>query len=260
MLTNARQKLIEKIALRDGEVIISRVAKELDVSIETIRRDINSMCEQNILEKVHGGAIPVKATLSEASYSQRKSSNSAIKNKIGKAAAKLIKSGQVVAFSTGSTVEAVAANITGVHNLTALTNSLPVGNILSDLKESDSFDGKTVLFGGDLHPTEHLTFGADTCRQVRNYFADISFVGVAALSPDGLMSTGTDEGCVSAEMVKCSNHVVVVAESRKLGKRSIFRFAKLEEIHTLVTDSKFPLSDEMKFALSENNIEIIVVE
>ena len=59
MLTNARQKIIESIALRDGEVIISKVAKELDVSIETVRRDINAMCKKNLLTKVHGGAIPV---------------------------------------------------------------------------------------------------------------------------------------------------------------------------------------------------------
>ena len=258
MLTNARQNLIEQIALRDGEVIISRVAKELNVSIETIRRDINVMCEQNILEKVHGGAIPVKASLSEASYSQRKSSNNAIKTKIGKAAARLIKPGQVVAFSTGSTVEAVAAQVS--QKITALTNSLPVGNILSEMKDRGTFSGQTVLFGGDLHPTEHLTFGSSTCRQVRDYFADVAFVGVAALSRSGLMSTDKDEGMVSAEMVKCANRVVVVAESQKLGKRSIFRFAKLDEIHTIVTDGKFPIGVELKSALAESNIEIIIAE
>lgn len=260
MLTNARQKLIEQIANRDGEVIISRVAKELDVSIETIRRDINVMCEQNILVKVHGGAIPAKSSLSEASYSQRKSSNSAVKNRIGKAAAKLIKSGQVVAFSTGSTVEAVASHMSGTHGVTALTNSLPIGNILSDMKERGSFDGKTVLFGGELHHTEHLTFGPSTCNQVRSYFADIAFVGVVALSAHGLMSTGTEEGSIAAEMIKCASHVVLVAESQKLDKRSVFRFANLEDIHTLVTDNKTPISDEMQCLLKENNVEVIVVE
>ncbi|MBQ6947693.1 MAG: DeoR/GlpR transcriptional regulator [Clostridia bacterium] len=259
MLTNARQKMIESIALRDGEVIISKVAKELGVSIETIRRDINVMCEQNLLVKVHGGAVPAQIPISEASYRQRKKSNSAVKSRIGKAAATLIKSNAVVAISTGSTMEAVAAQIKGVHNVCALTNSLPVGQILTDLQERGDFDGKTILFGGELHPTEHLTFGSAVCDQIQKYYADIAFIGAAAVCEQGLMSTGTEEGNVAAELIGCAAKVVLVIESKKLGKRSVYRFASPEQIHAIITDDETPISEEMMHCFEEHNIDVTVI-
>ncbi len=111
MLTNARQKAIEHMAIKEGEITISKAAKELGVSIETIRRDINVLCKENILTKVHGGAIPTVSVLAEANYRQRKDSNSKVKHLIGRTAQKFISSNQVVSFSTGSTVEAVASNV-----------------------------------------------------------------------------------------------------------------------------------------------------
>lgn len=259
MLTNARQKMIESIALRDGEVIISKVAKELGVSIETIRRDINVMCEQNLLIKVHGGAVPAQIPISEASYRQRKKSNSAVKSRIGKAAASLITSNAVVAISTGSTMEAVATQIKNVHNVSVLTNSLPIGQILSELSERGDFDGKTVLFGGELHPTEHLTFGTAVTEQIHKYYADLAFVGAAAVCEQGLMSTGTEEGNVTAELMKCAARVVLVIESKKLDKRSVYRFASLEQVHAVITDDETPISKEIKARLDELNVELIVV-
>ena len=259
MLTNARQKMIESIALRDGEVIISRVAKELGVSIETIRRDINVMCEQNLLVKVHGGAVPAQVPISEASYQQRKKSNSAIKNRLGKAAASSIQSNTVVALSTGSTMEAVAAHIQGAHNVRVLTNSLPIGQILSELQERGDYDGKTILFGGQLHPTEHLTFGTTVIEQIHKYYADIAFISAAALCEQGLMTTGTEEGNITGELMGCAAKVVLVIESKKIGKRSVYRFADLDPVNVLITDDEHPISKELLELFKEKNIELRII-
>lgn len=259
MLTNARQKMIETIALRDGEVIISKVAKELGVSIETIRRDINTMCKQELLIKVHGGAVPAQLPISEASYRQRKKSNSAVKNRIGKAAASLIKSNNVVALSTGSTMEAVAAQISNVHNVCTLTNSLPIGQILTELTEQDSFNGRVILFGGELHPTEHLTYGTAVLEQIKRYYADIAFISAAAVSEHGLMTTGTDEGNITSALMNTAATVVLVIESKKLGKRSVYRYAGLEQIDVIVTDDENPISDALMRCFEENNIDLHVI-
>ncbi|MBR5783325.1 MAG: DeoR/GlpR transcriptional regulator [Clostridia bacterium] len=250
--------MIESIALRDGEVIISRVARELGVSIETIRRDINAMCAQNLLIKVHGGAVPAQAPISEAAYSQRKKTNNAVKGRIGKKAASLIKSNQVVAISTGSTLEAVASHIKGVHNLTVLTNSLPIGEALSEMYERGEFDGKVVLFGGQLHPTERLTFGAAVAEQIQNYFADIVFISAAAVSENGLMSTNTEEGNIITQLMSSGSRIVLVIESKKLGKRSVYRYGVLESIHAIVTDDEQEISEDMLALFKENNIELII--
>lgn len=260
MLTNARQKMIENIAMRDGEVVISRVAKELGVSIETVRRDINVMCAHNILTKVHGGAVPAQAALREAEYSQRKKSNHVVKAKLGEKAAELIKDHQVVAISTGSTLEAVAAGIKGVRDISVLTNSLPIGETLSSRFERGEFDGKVVLFGGQLHMSERLTYGAEVLEQVRNYFTDIVFISAAAVYESSLMSTNTEEGNIMTEMMKYSSRIVLVIESKKLGKHSVYRYGDLSKVDTIVTDTKYPVSREIQAIIKEHEIELITVE
>lgn len=260
MLTNARQKMIENIAVRDGEVIISKVARELGVSIETIRRDINALCTRNLLIKVHGGAVPAQAPISEAAYSQRKKTGNAVKNRIGAAAAELIKSNQVVAFSTGSTMEAVASHIKNVRNLTVLTNSLPIGQTLVDMGERGDFDGKVILFGGQLHPTERLTFGTAVTEQISKYFADIVFVSAAAICENGLMTTGTDEGNIARRLIECGSKVVLVIESKKIGKRSVYRYGDLENVHTIITDDEQEISKEMLEIFKAQNIDLQIIE
>lgn len=259
MLTNARQKMIESIALRDGEVIISHVAKELGVSIETIRRDINSMCAQNLLTKVHGGAVPTQIPISEASYRQRKNSSSAVKNRLGQAAASFVKNHQVIAFSTGTTMEAIASHISGVHDITALTNSLPIADIFTEMYDRNEYDGKVILFGGKLHPTEHLTYGNAVIEQISRYYADILFVGAAALCEDGLTITAAEEGSIASALLQSASKVILVIESRKMDKRSVYRFASLDEVDILITDDEHEISPELKELFDDKHIELHVI-
>ena len=83
MLSDAKQKFIKEKAFTDGEIIISDVASELDVSTETIRRDINVLAGMGVLEKVHGGAVPVRVNSHENKYIERKATNEPIKRKLG---------------------------------------------------------------------------------------------------------------------------------------------------------------------------------
>lgn len=260
MLTDARQKMIETIALRDGEVIISHVAKELGVSIETIRRDINALCEKKLLTKVHGGAVPLNPPVSEASYNQRKNTNSILKNKLGLYAAKMVKNNQVVALSTGSTMEAVAAHICNVKDITVLTNSIPISDITSDLLARSIFEGKTLLLGGNVNPIEHLTFGTMVDEQIDRFYADVAFVSAGAISTDGAMNTGQDEGAVCAKLISRASKTILVAESKKLNKRSTYRYAKLSDIDVLITDDEFAIGRELTTALQENHVEVHIVK
>lgn len=260
MLTDARQKMIEAIAMRDGEVIISRIAKELNVSIETIRRDINVLCARNILTKVHGGAVPVNLPIAEASYNQRKNTNSKLKNKLGQYAADMIQNNQVVALSTGSTIEAVAMHINGVQHITAITNSIPISEILCESNGRNGFNGKVILLGGRVNLTEHLTYGPAVNEQADRYYADILFVSAGAVNETGLMSTGPDEGAVSTKMIACAGKKVLIIESKKLSKRSVYRFAKLEDIDMVITDDTHEINAELYKAFTTAGIEVHIVK
>ncbi len=260
MLTNARQKMIETIALRDGEVIISKVAKELDVSIETVRRDINALCEKNVLTKVHGGAVPVNPQVVEAAYTQRKITNSVVKNKLGAYAAGMLKNNAVVVIAAGSTMEAVAASITGVHNLTVLTNSLPVVGILSDRNAVGLYDGKAILLGGQVHLTEHFTYGPVFEKQLEHYTADIVFVSASAVSGPALMTSSIDEGNVLGRMLEHAARRVLIIESKKIDRRSIYRFAELDGIDEIITDDAYPLPAALMKLIKTHKIELHIVK
>ncbi|MBR2452575.1 MAG: DeoR/GlpR transcriptional regulator [Clostridia bacterium] len=259
MLTDARRKAIEHIAAKDGEVIISKVAKELGVSIETIRRDISQLCKENILTKVHGGAVPVVSVLSEATYRHRKEANFKTKQIIGRTAEKLISSNQVIAFSTGSTIEAIVSNI-HKKSIKVLTNSLPICDILSKLAESGEFDGDITLFGGLLNPKEHFTLGTSVTDKISSYHFDTAFIGAVGVCSQGLMCTTSEEGDIAAKLALSSSQVILVVESRKIGKPSVYRFADIGIVNKIVTDNENKISDEMLELFKKNNIEIIIAE
>lgn len=133
MRAEDRLEFILRTAVRDNFVSISETAAHLDVSIETIRRDINRLCRENRLKKVRSGACPVKPSIRrDADYMLRKSQNQQVKLAIGREAARMITDGKVVIFDCGVSIQQIAASVTGVQDVTFITNSVPTMSILLD--------------------------------------------------------------------------------------------------------------------------------
>lgn len=255
MLTDARQNMIKKIAERDGEVIISRVAQELNVSIETVRRDINALCKKNVLQKVHGGAVPASLVVLEDAYTLRKEKNSEIKRKISVCAAELVKDNTVVALSSGTTAEAVAEALKGKKGITVITNSLSVAAVFS---ASDEIN--VILTGGNTDLAEHLTFGTVAKEQLKKYSADTVFIGCAAIDEKGFMCSSLSEGEMISALLKIGQKKVLVADSSKLNKTSVYRFALQDEIDVLVTDRTDIMKESLKDTFKKNGIKIITAK
>lgn len=255
MLSDARQDLIKKIAFRDGEVIISKVAAELGVSLETVRRDINTLCARNVLSKVHGGAVPIKIADYEGHYQKRRNTNMTIKKALGSYAAKMIRNGEVVMFPAGTTVEAVAASCSLNKKLHIITNSISVSEIFGNDKNN-----RITLSGGHLNAEERFTYGSETQKQLARYRADEAIVSAVGIDENGVMCSSDEEGEIIAQMIKSAERVILVAESNKLSQKSVYRFAQLSDIDEIVTDSIHRIPETLIIALKENNIKLHIVE
>ncbi len=251
MLTGARQKLIEDLAARNGEVVVSALAKQLGVSVETIRRDITSLCEAGKLIKVHGGAVSATRPVAESDYQKRRSEGSRVKQQLGVYAAGLVEPNDVIAISTGSTMEAVAANLDNA-SATVITNSTAVASVVQQRC-------RCVLLGGQLHPDEGYTFGPVTTAQLRGFHTDKAFITASAVGVDGLMTTGIEEGDLARQMLETAAQVILVVQSTKIGARSVYRYAGLEAIDVIVTDDQRPLDPQFEKTVRDLGIKLHIV-
>ncbi len=260
MLTNVRQELIKKIALRDGEVIISRVATELGVSFETVRRDINALCKQNVLCKVHGGAVPIKITEYEGKYLKRKSTNMPVKKALGAYTVNLIRNSGVAFFSVGTTLEAVAAESAVLNTVNIITNSIPVSELFGNGLNAAGYPFKVIFAGGHLNTEEHFTFGTETKNQISRYRADVAVISAVGIDENGVMCASDDEGEIIAAMMKSADRVILVAESNKFSQKSVYRYASLNDIDEIVTDNLYPVPDGIMKVIKNNKITLHKVE
>lgn len=252
MLTSARQKHIEELIRKNGEVVISVLAKELGVSVETVRRDINALSDAGRLVKVHGGAVSANRPIAESQYEKRRLEGSQVKERLGAAAAQRIGDSDVIALSTGSTMEGIARHIMNKPDVTVVTNSTAVA---TEVKA----DCHCVLLGGQLHAEEGYTFGPVTVDQLAHFHTDTAFVSASAVTSDGLMTTRIEEGDLQRKMMENSSHVVLVVQSTKLGARSVYRFAELEAVDEIITDDENPIDPEFEKLLTTLGIRLRIV-
>ncbi len=254
MLSDARRNLIKEMALRDGEVIISSVARELDVSLETIRRDINGLCRENVLEKVHGGAVPVKGNVYEDEYVKRKTANQGIKKELGRFVAETIKNSKTVFLSAGTTAEAIAGFANKLTAVSIITNSVPVAEALQKNGKSD-----IILLGGRINPEEHFTYGAQVISSIENYRVDVAVISAVGIDESGAMCASAEEGAIMAAMIKSASKSILVADSSKFGKKSVYRHCNPSQINQLVSDSSTAISESILKHYKRNMVKIDII-
>lgn len=260
MRTEERQKYILTTAKADGFVSISRAAKYLSVSVETIRRDINKLCEENQLKKAHGGAVPVKVPMrKDADYLMRLQSNQQEKTAIGAEAALLIRDESVIALDCGVSIQAMLKHISGVQNVTFVTNAIPNATILLDKIESGEITGSVILIGGELDPNNRFTMGADVNEMLKRFHFDIAFISCTALSSDGASLYTLSECTYSAQMMTQATTSILLAESIKLGKNSVCTFARLTDFDRIITDSKNKIPPDIEKAIENSNTKLVII-
>jgi DeoR/GlpR family transcriptional regulator of sugar metabolism len=235
VLAQERRDAILRALLPSGAATVADLADGLGVSEMTIRRDLGVLAAQQLVEKVHGGAVLAKRGAAEPHFAAKRHVNAAAKAAIAEAAAAMVDDGMTVALSAGTTTWQVARRLRGgaVRDLTFVTNSLNVAGAL----EANGWHS-IVVSGGSFRTPSDALVGPFANQVLRQLNADLLLLGVHSVDPRvGLTTPNIAEAETNRVMVAGARRVVVVADSSKLGQVSLATFAACDEVDELVTDT-----------------------
>ncbi len=248
-----RQKILELVESRQS-VTVTELCQTLDVSEVTIRRDLRHLSAQQLVRRVHGGAVSSRGRNYEPPIIIRATTNQKQKEAIARAAAELVDEGDSIALDIGTTTLALAHALVGISNLTIITASLPIANVLADAPSS-----RLILTGGILRRQEHSMVGHVAIRTYRDFNLDKAFIGVGGVDlRAGLTEYNLEDTVVKQAMIDRARQIVVLADSSKIGRTCFASVALLEFVDTLVTDSGTP--KEFADELRARGIEVISAE
>jgi len=246
-----RQRQLLKWLEREQRLTVAQICEAFAVSEATARRDLETLAGQGLLQRVHGGAIPIRQAEPEQPILQRSQEQAAEKARIGRAAAALIHDGETVFLGSGTTVLEVARALRTHRALTVITNSLPVVNVLAELPEIT-----VVALGGILRRSELSFIGHLTEQALAEVRADRVIMGIRALSLEhGLTNDYLPETLTDRAILRSGREVIIVADHSKCGCVSTAFVAPVTAIHTLVTDDQ--TDPDFLAALSAQGVQVI---
>jgi DeoR family transcriptional regulator, aga operon transcriptional repressor len=256
MLKETRWKKIQEIVDTTGTVKVEELAATLGVSSMTIRRDLQAMFEQNMLERTHGGAMIARERnlLMQPPILMRLKEQSAEKKSIAQAVAQMIKHGETIYLAAGTTTYYVAMAIANRSGLSVVTNSLPVANLLVASQGIE-----VLVVGGFLRRSEYSLVGHFAESNLRDLHMDKVITGIGGLHPEyGLTNEYPQEMQMDRAYMRISDNVIVVADHTKIGRIATSRTADLAAIRTLVTDQL--ASPEILQKIRQLGVEVITVQ
>ncbi|KQV68421.1 DeoR/GlpR family DNA-binding transcription regulator [Rhizobium sp. Root1220] len=214
MLTTQRKSLILDILRRDGQVIAKRVAEDLSLSEDTIRRDLREMAADGLLKRVHGGATPLVPELPD--FTARKTVSSEAKLRLGAKARSLVQPGQLIFLDGGTTTAEVARQLPREFAFTVATHS---PTIAAELEHHPT--AAVILVGGTLYKHSMVATGAVAMGMISQLRPDIFFLGVTAAHPVHGLSTGDfEEAAIKRHVANCSAETYVLLTEEKLDRVS----------------------------------------
>ncbi|CAL9346349.1 Glucitol operon repressor [Streptomyces sp. enrichment culture] len=261
LLAEQRRALILDEVRRRGGVRVNELTRRLNVSDMTVRRDLDVLARQGVVEKVHGGAVPVaEARTHEPGFEAKSALEPGAKEDIARVAAAMVAPGAAIALSGGTTTYAVARRLLDVPDLTVVTNSVRVADVFHSASPRGAGPGggagpgpgpaTVVLTGGVRTPSDSLV-GPVADQAIGSLHFDVLFLGVHGVSVEaGLSTPNLAEAETNRRLVRSARRVVVVADHTKWGKVALSSFARLEDVDTLVTDAG--VSDEVRAAMAEH--------
>lgn len=230
MLTDERRDLILERLRADGKLVAAELSASLDVSPDTVRRDLRELAEAGLLRRVHGGALP--ATVGARPYAARREQAPAAKAAIAEATIRLFRDDQVILLDAGTTTLEVARHLPPELTATVVTNSPAVAVALADHPNVD-----VSVLGGLLDKHAQALVGAATIEALRFIRADVLVLGVCSLHPDvGITVLELEESYVKRAMIANAAEVVAVSAADKLGSAAPYVVGPLDELTYLVTE------------------------
>ena len=238
MLQEERLLRIRSLLVTFSRVSVDRIVQDLEVSRETVRRDLLELEGSGELRRVHGGAI-ASGPEPEPPLSVRLVARQREKRAIAKATVSLLKPGQTLFLDAGSTTAILAEEIATLSGMTVLTNSLNIALKLAGADEGRDSRNAVHLLGGQIDVKTQATHGDGTLEGIRRFCADVALLSPVGLHPKhGAMSFEHHEAAVARAMAAQAQQVVILADHSKIGQASRVAYRRSTEIDIVVTDAK----------------------
>lgn len=237
-----------------GSASVAELAESLHVSVQTVRRDLDSLHEEGLVERVHGGAVVVDdgaasiehATLERASEYQRE------KRRIGRAAGRLVEPGSTIYLSGGTTTEHVVPHLESDVRITVVTNAINIAQALSSRSDIEA-----IVLGGSLRHSELTLLGPMAEQAIHEFRIDHALYGCFGIDPEeGLSGASVIETAIDRTVLALVERVTVLADHSKFAKRGPVRLADVSRISALVTDRAAPEGDVRR--LREQGVEVVL--
>lgn len=252
MLAVQRREVILDLVRRNGGARVSELTKSLGVSDMTVRRDLDVLAAQGMLEKVHGGAMLASSTY-EPGFEAKSLREKPEKLAIAALARSLVEPGSAIGLSAGTTTWTLAHELRQVPGLTVVTNSMEV----ADVVQSGPLEDQTVVLTGGVRTRSGALVGPVAVQSLRGLNLDMVFMGVHGMDAEvGFTTPNLMEADTNRALVTASRRLVVVADHTKWGVIGVSTFAQLEEAVVLVSDDGLP--QEARSTLLEHVGELLV--
>ena len=246
-----RQNSILALAGKQGRVDVEELSLSFQVSPQTIRKDLNNLCNRQLLQRVHGGAI-VGSGIVNVSYEARRLLAPLAKKAIGQKAAALIPDNSSLLINIGTTTEQVAHALQNHRGLLVITNNINAVDIMKD------FPGiKMIIAGGLVRRSDGGIVGVAAVDFINQFKVDYAVIGVSAIDEDGsLLDFDFREVRVAQAIIANARHVILVADTAKLERTAPIRISHISQISTIVTNTALP--EKLGKICSNNDVRIAV--
>jgi DeoR family glycerol-3-phosphate regulon repressor len=245
-----RQAKIVELARQQGEVSVDALVAAFAVTPQTIRKDLNVLCDRGALKRTHGGAMHPSG-VENVEYEARRQMAPAEKRAIGKAAAALIPDNASLFINIGTTTEAVSQALTEHRGLMVITNNINVANHLRIIPSIE-----VVIAGGVVRAADGGIVGEAAVDFIRQFKVDFAVIGVSAIDPDGaLLDFDYREVKVAQAIIANARHVIVVSDSSKFSRTAPVRIGHLSQAHSFITD-QCPL-DSIRQVCAEAGVKLV---
>ncbi len=232
---SVRQSDILDLARHYGRVEVVWLAERFDMTPQTIRRDLNDLCDRGMLHRVHGGAT-YPTSVSNYAYDSRRVLASDAKRRIGERTAALIPDHSSIMLNIGTTTEQVALALVRHEGIMAVTNNINVAHILREAPSAE-----VIIAGGLVRPGDGGIVGEATVSFIRQFKVDYAIIGASAIDEEGtVLDFDFREVSVAREIIAHAKQTILVADFMKFERTAPVRIGSLADIDVFVTDQDPP--------------------
>lgn len=256
MRPSIRRDLILDLVRERERITVECLAKELDASPETIRRDLTELAIRGVIRKIHGGAASAESAIFgskvEGAFHGRMQEHLREKRAIARSAAGLFLPGDALFVDTGTTTVVFAEELSRLNHLTVITNSVTIVQKIA----RGSSSNHAFLIGGRYRDEASENLGSLAVEQIGRFRMPHTVLTVGAIEPDGIMDYDLNEAEVAIAMIAHTRTLTVLADSSKFNRTGLFPICPLADIDRLVVNQapEGPLAD----ALQTAGVELII--